>query len=51
MAVFALVGSRMGWVLRLFVGHPQLPVQFFRSDAWGNACEFIARLLWRAAAG
>jgi hypothetical protein len=28
--VFALVGSQMGWVLRPFIGHPDLPFSFFR---------------------
>lgn len=50
LGLYVFVGIQMAWVLRPFVGHPQLPVQFFRSDAWGNAYEFIARLLWRALA-
>ena len=51
LGIYVFVGIQMAWVLRPFVGHPQLPVQFFRSDAWGNAYEFIARLLWRAVTG
>jgi len=30
LAVFCLVGAQMGWVLRPFVGSPELPFQFFR---------------------
>ena len=30
MAVFALVGGQMGWVLRPFVGSPDLPFTWFR---------------------
>ncbi|MCF7958567.1 MAG: hypothetical protein K9M57_08990 [Phycisphaerae bacterium] len=28
--VFALVGAQMSWVLRPFIGHPDLPFQWFR---------------------
>jgi len=51
LGIYVFVGIQMAWVLRPFVGHPDLPVQFFRTDAWGNAYEFVARLLWRALAG
>jgi hypothetical protein len=30
MVVFALVGAQMGWVLRPFIGNPNLPFQWFR---------------------
>lgn len=29
--VFGLVGAQMGWILRPFVGDPNLPFQWFRS--------------------
>lgn len=51
LGLYVFVGIQMAWVLRPFVGHPGLPVQFFRAEAWGNAYEFVARLLWRALAG
>lgn len=47
LGLYIFVGIQMAWVLRPFVGHPSLPVQFFRKEAWGNAYEFIARTLWR----
>ena len=28
--VFALVGSQMGWVLRPFIGNPDMPFTWFR---------------------
>jgi hypothetical protein len=31
MIVFALVGSQMGWVLRPFIGNPEIPFTFFRA--------------------
>jgi hypothetical protein len=37
LVIYIFVGIQMGWVLRPFVGHPEMPVQFFRADAWGNA--------------
>ncbi len=49
--IYVFVGIQMAWVLRPFVGHPDLPVQFFRPEAWGNAYEFIVRLVWRSLGG
>lgn len=51
LVLYIFVGIQMAWVLRPFVGHPDLPVQFFRQEAWGNAYEFIARTLWRLLTG
>jgi len=45
---YAFVGIQMGWVLRPFIGAPSAPVQFFRSDAWGNAYVVVLRLVRRA---
>jgi len=44
---YAFVGIQMAWVLRPFVGSPGEPVQFFRSESWGNAYAVVARLIWR----
>lgn len=46
--VYALNGIQMGWVLRPFVGSPDGPVQFFRSEAWDNAYVVVGRLIWQA---
>jgi hypothetical protein len=35
--LFAFVGIQTAWILRPFVGAPNLPPQFFRAEAWGNA--------------
>jgi len=43
--LYAFVGIQMGWVLRPFIGDPDLPVAFFRSGAWGNAYVVLARLI------
>ncbi len=45
--VYAFIGIQMGWVLRPFIGDPSLPVQFFRSESWGNAYVEVFRLFWR----
>jgi hypothetical protein len=37
LVIYAFVGIQMGWVLRPFIGSPNLPPQFFRESAWGNA--------------
>ncbi|HTU26899.1 MAG TPA: hypothetical protein VMF30_15945 [Pirellulales bacterium] len=47
LVVYAFVGIQMGWVLRPFIGDPASPVQFFRSDSWGNAYVVVARLFWQ----
>ncbi len=39
--VFALVGAQMGWVLRPFIGHPNLPFAWFR----GRESNFFQAIL------
>ncbi len=51
LVIYVFVGIQMAWVLRPFVGHPDLPAQFFRAEAWGNAYEVIGRLIWRTLGG
>jgi hypothetical protein len=40
--LYAFVGIQTGWVLRPFIGSPDLPAQFFREEAWGNAYVALA---------
>jgi hypothetical protein len=47
LVIYAFVGIQMGWVLRPFIGHPDLPVSFFREDSWSNAYVFLARTVWK----
>ena len=42
--LYVFVGIQMAWVLRPFIGDPNAPVAFFRTDAWGNAYVVILRL-------
>jgi hypothetical protein len=49
--IYAFVGIQMGWVLRPFIGHPDLPVSFFREDSWSNAYVFLARTVWKMVGG
>lgn len=51
LALYVFVAIQMGWVLRPFVGNPELPTRFFREGAWGNAYVEVAALLWRALGG
>ena len=44
--IYTFVAVQMAWVLRPFVGDPIMPTHFFRSGAWGNAWEVIAKLVW-----
>ena len=41
--LYSFIGVQMAWDLRPFVGHPTMPVQFFREDI-GNAYVEVARL-------
>jgi hypothetical protein len=45
-AIYVFVGIQMGWVLRPFIGDPQMPVQFFREDSWSNAYEVVIQMTW-----
>jgi len=40
--IYAFVGIQSGWVLRPFIGNPDMKVQFFREEAWGNAYVEVA---------
>jgi hypothetical protein len=44
--VYGFVGIQMAWVLRPFVGSPDMPVQFFRAESWGNAYVILGRMVW-----
>jgi hypothetical protein len=41
MILYGFVGVQMGWVLRPFIGAPNVPVHFFRAGAWGNVYEVL----------
>ena len=43
--IFALVGAQMGWVLRPFVGSPDLPFSWFRPRQ-SNFFEAVTRTIW-----
>ena len=43
--IYAFVGIQMGWMLRPFVGSPDLNVAFFRQEPFSNAYVFVARLI------
>src|SRR5262245_5654897 len=44
--LYSFVAIQMAWVLRPFVGQPEVPVQFFRDEAWGNAYVVVAKMIW-----
>ena len=41
--VYVFVAIQMAWVLRPFIGAPDLPPAFFREDAWSNAYVVVTR--------
>jgi hypothetical protein len=46
LVLYAFVGIQMAWMLRPFVGDPNMPVQFFRESRWENAYERVFQTLW-----
>ena len=48
--LYSFVAIQLAWVLRPFVGSPDMPVQFFREESWGNAYVFLARMIWQIVA-
>lgn len=46
MVLYAFVGIQMGWMLRPFVGSPNLAVSFFRAEPFSNAYVVVARLIF-----
>ncbi|NOR67149.1 MAG: hypothetical protein GQ528_07320 [Woeseiaceae bacterium] len=51
LAIYGFVGIQMGWVLRPFIGSPDLAPQFLRQQAWGNAYVKLANMIWALIAG
>ncbi len=46
LVIYAFVGIQMAWVLRPFVGNPNMPTQFLRQDVWGNAYVRLVNIIW-----
>ena len=49
--MYAFIGIQMGWVLRPFIGDPELPVRLFRPSAWGNAYVEVVDTIWAVLTG
>jgi hypothetical protein len=47
LVIYAFVGIQMGWVLRPFIGSPDVATTFFRQGAWGNAYVEVAGIIMR----
>lgn len=45
LVLYVFVAIQMAWVLRPFIGSPDIDVRFFRPDAWSNAYVVVARLI------
>lgn len=44
LALYVFIGIQGAWVMRPFVGNPDVPPQFFRPGAWGNAYVALIKL-------
>lgn len=51
LVIYGFVGIQMGWVLRPFIGTPNLTPQFLRQDVWGNAYVRLANIIWSLISG
>jgi hypothetical protein len=48
LGLYVFVGIQMAWVLRPFVGNPDLPTRFLREESWSNAYVAVARMILEA---
>ncbi|MFN0132666.1 MAG: hypothetical protein ACKVW3_09085 [Phycisphaerales bacterium] len=44
--LYAFVGIQLGWMLRPFVGSPNMPVRFLRDEPFSNAYVVVLRLIF-----
>jgi hypothetical protein len=42
---YAFVGIQMGWILRPFIGKPEMDPTFFREEAFTNAYQAVLRII------
>jgi len=49
--LYVFVAIQMAWVLRPFIGSPDLPTGFFRPGAWSNAYVEVLGIVLRALGG
>jgi hypothetical protein len=45
LVIYAFVGIQMGWVMRPFIGNPDLPTGFLRTGAMSNAYVVVAHMV------
>ena len=46
LVLYAFVGIQMGWMLRPFIGAPDMATGFFRSEPFSNAYIVVLRLIF-----
>jgi hypothetical protein len=46
LVMYSFVGIQMGWLLRPFIGNPNMPPAFFRPEPFSNAYVVIAHLIF-----
>ncbi|MEI7687184.1 MAG: hypothetical protein WCL32_19375 [Planctomycetota bacterium] len=51
LVTYVFVGIQMAWILRPFIGDPDTPLQFFRTQTWGNAYVIVGKLVWETLLG
>ena len=51
MVLYVFVAIQLAWVLRPFIGSPNVPTRFFREDAWSNAYVVVLDTIWKTLGG
>ena len=51
LVLYVFVAIQLAWVLRPFVGSPDMATRFFREDAWSNAYVVVLRTVWELLGG
>jgi len=49
--LYVFVAVQLAWVLRPFVGSPNIPTRFFREEAWSNAYVVVFGRVWGVLTG
>lgn len=47
LVLYGFVGIQMGWILRPFIGDPNSPATFLRTESWGNAYIVLTSMIWK----
>ncbi|MBV9471219.1 MAG: hypothetical protein JO316_10905 [Abitibacteriaceae bacterium] len=47
LVLYGFIGIQMGWISRPFIGDPNSPAAFLRTESWGNAYVVLSSMIWK----